>query len=347
MKSIWYLGGNANSYEGKLSYYGIKQVLTARSVEPLEFTYVDGQSTYLSPTVVAQINDAADLLLVGNGGFIKDEQDLGLRYNINSDNANSIEVPVVGLSIEDHNHFAGDHWTALDDFIARANLFSVATSNSLHELGQHCSSISNVTVVPDAAIFISPYTFTHSIFDTDKLKVGFNWGSNRLDTLNTLSQNIVDFYDIKLYLIEQEYESPAGVQAINRSNVFAQLDSERYSLIQLDLYNELYPPYDSSAPLLVDVCRQMDLIIGCSPQLAMMSIGQGIPFLGVGDDRYLQNLLSDAALGFHSPLVLKDIMQEFETLYGNMASCSSMMATAKSQFQYANELFVDNILSLI
>src|SRR3990167_8859523 len=227
MKSIWYLGGNANSYEGKLSYYGIKQVMAARSVGPLEFTYIDGQSTYLSPTVVAQINDAADILLVGNGGFIKDEHELGLKYNINTDNANSISVPVVGLSIEDQNHFDGDHWSAIQDFITRANLFSVATSETLDDLNRHCTNAGNVTVVPDAAIFINPYTFIHDIFDTDKLKVGVNWGSNNLDTLGVLAKTLVDFYNVKLYLIEQEYENTAGARAINRNNVFNQLDQER------------------------------------------------------------------------------------------------------------------------
>ena len=345
MKSIWYLGGNANSYDGKLSYYGIKQVLSARSGEPLEFTYVDGQSTYLSPTVIGQINNSADLLLVGNGGFIKDEKELGLKYNINAENANSINVPIVGLSIEDHNKFDGEHWDMLEQFITSANLFSVATSDTLDDIGKHCDSANSVVVVPDAAIFINPYTFTHDIFNTDKLKVGVSWGNGELDVLGGLAKSLVDFYNVKLYLIEQEY--PTEASATNKNNVFAQLDTDRYALVHNDLYNELYPPYDSSAPLLVDVCRQMDLIIGSSAQLAMMAIGQEVPFLGVGSDKYLQNLLSDTGLGFYAPLVQKDIMKEFEVLYGNMDSCSAIMAAAKAQFQYANELFVDNILSLI
>lgn len=345
MKSIWYLGGNASSYEGKLSYYGIRQSLSARSAEPLEFTYLDGQSTYLSPTVVNQINDSADLLLIGNGGFIKDEQELGLKYNINADNANSISVPVVGLSIEDHNKFDGEHWTALEQFIARANLFSVATSDTLDGISSHCSGASGVVVVPDAAIFITPYAFAHDIFNTSKLKIGVSWGSNDLTILRSVAETLISFYDVKLYLIEQEYPSEAS--EINRNNVFSQISVDRYSLIHRDLYNELYPPYDSSAPLLVNVCRQMDLIIGSSPQLAMMAIGQEVPFLGVGSDKYLQNLLSDTGLGFYTPLTQKDVMKEFEVLYGNMDSCSTAMSIAKTQFQYANELFVDNILSLI
>lgn len=350
-KSIWYLGGSANSYDGQIGRYAVQELMRAKSKKALYFTFLDGQNTYLSPTIIDQINKSADLLIVGNGGFIQDREAYGLLYNINECNVRDITVPVVGFSIEDFTKYPNaDHkmWKALDAFVNKADLFSVGFSNSLDDLEKQGIDTDRISAIPDPSIFIKPMSLWHKAFDNGFLKVGIHWDKQNFKALYDAVKNLVTHYNAKIYVIEHDAETEYNKddKTLMRRVVQEDIMSNKACVVHREIYNELYPPSANSVPLFVDMYRQMDLIIGSCPYSAMLALGQGTPFIGIGLHSYLKYFLLDANLD-HVKYVDEDmIIRSVDEIMSKSKLIKDNMTSMKEQFQYSTEWFVEQILSL-
>jgi len=350
-KSIWYLGGSAQSYDGRLGQYAVIEMMKARSKEPLDFTYIDGQSTYLSPTIIDQINASADLLIVGNGGFIKNNEAQGLVYNISLQNIWQIKVPIVGFSIEDfnkYNDFSPEMHKALKAFLNKAKLFSVGYSSTLDQLDKQGFDTEKISVVPDPTIFMKAAPVTDKIFDSGALKIGVNWDNQDFKALYGAVRNLTSHYGGKIYLVEHDTETELNKwNKLHTRNIIADDLSEcKYSILYKDLYNELYPPSDHSAPLMADVYRKMDLIIGSCPYSAMLALGQNVPFIGISQGKYLQHFTLDAQMECLRYVDEDMIMRGVDEVISNPQATKEKLESTKAQFQYSTEWFIDQILVL-
>lgn len=348
VKSIWYVGGSAQSYDGWLPYYGFVETMRSRSKQPVYFTYIDGHSTYLSPAIIEQINNNADLLVIGDGGFVNYRNNLEPKYNINHENISSIKVPIVGLSIEDFTVCQdADMWDSLRVFVDSAALFSVGHGYSFGILDQHNINTDKVFSAFNPAVVVKPISTHCGIFNTGRFNIGINWTSQSSNRQYESVKDIARNFDIKIYLLEHDI---IGIQnqwekLHMRESITSWLEKEEFSILYDDLGNELYPPSYHSVPLMADVYSHMDVVIGESAYSGMLAFGLGIPFFGVSDNDRMRHLTADINaehIQDEDRTTLKYRLEEMATTKSDQNNRDMLI----EQFKYSTEWFIDQILAL-
>lgn len=302
-KTIWHVGAWNRNYGDWVLQASIKENLKKVSDIPLDFVHVDCQNTYFSLDLIDRLNKEADLLLIGGGGLIfnrpEDNSLSGWQFNIDIDDIRKIKVPIVIYGIG-YNQFHYDdrgfknilneHLIATQEASA---LFSVRNHGTKDELIKRGLVQDDITVVPDAGSFLEPKNITISDFDQDRMKIGLNWVQDRpfytfpepyKRTQKEVLSNVIEAlkYMITKYNAQiVNIEHIASLDDYIKDLMVDELGKDNFISIERDAPH-LFPPSNIFAPFLVDIYKQMDVVIGMRGHANIIPFGVMTPFLALG-----------------------------------------------------------------
>lgn len=313
-KIIYHTGAWSGNFGDSIMQQSIKISFLALSQDELEFRYINCQQTAFTVELINEINSQGDMLLIGGGGLVfyrpQDNSKSGWQWNIEIDLIDSLKVPFVIYGIG-YNQFEYDSSNFipvtnqhLQKTVDRAALFLVRNNGTKRELVTRGCSEHKIEVMPDSGMFLAPKKINIPKLDETKLKIGFNWTTDReeqtfpapfpeskenfLIACLTLLNYVTKVYNAQIFYIG------------HMNNIFDQEIIRRLKegLIQAPVIIDeelmpIYPPAGDNAPYLVDIYRQMDIVLGMRGHANIVSFGQNTPFIGIGSHRKIRFFLED------------------------------------------------------
>lgn len=380
VKTIWHVGAWNLNYGDRVLQAATQKIIRGRFDGKINFVNIDIQRTWFSPQLIDKLNAEADMLVIGGGGLIfhrpMDRSHSGWQFNVDINDIDKINVPisVYGIGYNkfpyDTHVFPKSMWESLQKVIDKSVAFSVRNNGTYETMEQAGLDMSKVTVVPDSAMFLDSFSFNHPQLDTDKLKIGLNWATDRwhqrfkseeiacqaLDTtLNVLKEKSQE-YDAKLYLIEHlmPNETNARYKEYARKRFKKILDGTSCCVLYEDMNQELYPPFDYLAPFLVDIYRQMDVVLGMRGHANILSFGQNTPCIGLGEHNKVKWFLEDVDLGnLVVPLGkdteddILDLRSAIDEVVNNITTYKTSMDAKKTQLDIIKNTFIDKIIEAL
>ncbi|HEX5187016.1 MAG TPA: polysaccharide pyruvyl transferase family protein [Nitrososphaeraceae archaeon] len=322
MINIWHVGawGSNRNFGDEVLRVSITDTIKNVYAKPVNFTYVNCQTTYFSPQLISYLNKSADLFYIGGGGLLfhrpQDNSKSGWQFNIDLKNLDLIDVPIVvdGIGYNkfpyDEHNFEQKMWDSVSKLVDKSLLFSVRNCGTLNVLKDNITNYHKIDIVPDAGMFIKSEPFVHEIFNNDKLKIGLNWASDRSEqrffgaqweekyviTLNTLKQ-FAQENNALVYIIEHLLPNELNQHNKNKIKNWAKLIlKDKVIIISEALKEELYPPAQYYAGFFADLYRQMDIVLGMRGHATIIPFGQKTPFLGLGKHRKVEWFMKDVGL---------------------------------------------------
>lgn len=375
-KVIWHVGAWNLNYGDRVLQAATQKIIRDRFDGDIHFVNIDIQRTWFSPQLISKLNQEADMLLIGGGGLIfhrpMDRSHSGWQFNISIQDILKIQVPIAVYGIGynkfpyDTHVFPESMWNSLQATIDNSVAFSVRNNGSFDVMKEAGLDMSTVSVVPDSAMFLEPSRFAHEALETEKLKIGLNWATDRwhqrfkseqlaypaLDTtLEVLKQKAAE-HNAKVYLIEHLMPNETNLE-------YKEYARKRFEEVMIDtdhctLYNdmnaELYPPFDYLAPFLVDIYRQMDIVLGMRGHANILSFGQNTPIIGLGEHNKVKWFLDDVGLDTIVRLDKNsednsiELLNAIDNTIANAALYRANMISTKANLEIAKDSFVDKII---
>lgn len=313
-KIIYHTGAWSGNFGDSIIQQSIRKNLIQLAPYDLEFRYINCQQTEFDKKLINEINQVGDLLLIGGGGLVfyrpQDNSKSGWQWNIEIEIIDYIKIPFVvyGIGFNQFEYDKSDFIPItnqhLKTTVQKAKLFSVRNSGSKRDLVFRGCDEKRIEIIPDSGMFLVAQPIVIPKLNYKKIKIGFNWTTDRenqtfpepyfenkerfintcLETLNYAikEKNAQIFY---IGHMSKEFDK----EIINR------LKSglvEKPVIIDEELEN-IYPPSGDNAGLLVDVYRQMDVVIGMRGHANIVAFGQNTPFIGMGSHRKIRYFLDD------------------------------------------------------
>jgi polysaccharide pyruvyl transferase WcaK-like protein len=183
-------------------------------------------------------------------------------------------------------------------------LFSVRNSGTRRELVDRGCAGDKIEVVPDSGMFAKAKKISVPGLDKTKLKIGFNWTTDRENQTfpAPFEENKNKFIDACCGLLNYAIkERNARVFYIghmgnefdrNIINALKEKIAPGFTAIE-DVLPGIYPPSVEKAGFIVDVYRQMDVVLGMRGHSNIVSFGQNVPMIGIGSHRKIRYFLED------------------------------------------------------
>ncbi len=300
-KTIWHLGGWNRNYGDHVLQASIKENLMKVSDYPLNFIHVDYQNTHFFPELIDRVNNEADLILIGGGGAIfnrpEDKSLSGWQFSIKTEDIEKLEVPIVIYSVGynkfnyDENGFREGINENLKLVQKKSKLFSVRNTGTKKELISRGLDSDKIEVIPDAGSFLEPKKIKIPGLDNSKLKIAVNFVSDRpsytfpnpyQETKNEIVDNLISSFE---FFIKNNNAQIICIEHIK------DLDLEITDYMKEKIGNNfisiqenmpyIYPSSYIFAPFLMDIYRQMDLVIGMRGHANIIPFGMGTPFIAL------------------------------------------------------------------
>ncbi len=313
-KIIYHVGAWSGNFGDSVIKQSIRNCLQKLSADELEFRYINCQKTEFTTDLIHLINAEGNLLIVGGGGLIfyrpQDNSKSGWQWNIDISLIDTFRVPIVVYGIG-YNQFAYDPSdflpitnAHLQKTVQRAALFSVRNSGTRNELIKRGCDGRKIEVIPDSAMFAEAKAIQIPKLDQTKLKIGVNWTTDREDQTfpapyvenkNKFVETCCDLLNYAIreknaqifYLGHMSYEFDKDIIEAFRKKLIAE------PIVIDEVLREIYPPSDERAGYLVDVYRQMDIVLGMRGHANILAFGQNTPFIGLGSHRKIRYFLED------------------------------------------------------
>lgn len=312
-KTIWHVGGYNRNYGDFVLLESIRENLEKQKDVPLNFVNIDCQSTHFFPELIDQMNEKADMLIIGGGGFVmnrhEDNSRSGWQWSINNEDIEKIKIPIIVYGIG-YNKFNYDNRGFKDNMNEslkitqnKSKLFSVRNTGTKEELIKRGLDEDNIYIIPDSGMFISPYPIENNLFKTDKMLVGLNFVSDRPhytfpgEYEKTQQKFYKELVETCKYLIENK-----NALIINIDHIPA-LDTEVNDLFKKELGDnykvlseeipEIYPPSLTNSHYLAYCYKKMNLVLGMRGHSNIISFGMGTPFVSIGSHNKNRFFLND------------------------------------------------------
>ena len=313
-KRICHVGAWAGNFGDSIIQQSIRHHLLSLAQYDLKISYLNCQKIEFTKELIDDLNNSADLLLVGGGGLIfyrpQDNSLSGWQWNIDIDLIDKIKIPFVVYGVG-YNQFEYDNSNFLpvtnrhlEKTVQKAAIFSVRNNGTKRELARRGCCGDNIIVIPDSGMFIKPKKLTIPGLKKNKLKIGFNWTSDREEQTfpepfpESRSGFINNCVDLLNFLIKKK-----NAQIFYIGHMSGEFDAEIIKILKERLVEEpviidhvlehIYPPVAERAGYLVDVYRQMDVVIGMRGHANIVSFGQLTPFAGLGTHGKIRYFLED------------------------------------------------------
>jgi len=343
---IYYLGGPTNSYNGVLGFSALKENINFRGKGKYSFTYIDGTTTKISSRIAKNINET---LVIGRGGLFREDGTCSLDLDL----VGAPNIIVFGAD-EYLHHMEADR--VLDVYGAlvrdhRTYIVSVGSLGMTEKMVKHGIDISDVYVVPCASMFGDVSLPDHPVFDTKVKKVGINISTytkhlrkdivSYVDKITSFVQYINDNFDVEIFFIDDACESHTPME--DR----LLLSLPQYHRVRDIFAGDIYPPSDVGSRLYNGIYMEMDIILGTGVQSAITSVGQGTPFMRLGDDPLLKSFAQDAEITHGGYLNGGTITEDFKDLYDNLSYYEDKINARREQYRHSYNWFIDEIIESI
>lgn len=313
-KTICHVGAWGGNFGDSILQNSIRRQLCELD-DRIEFVYYNCQKTEFTLELIHQINKSCDVIIIGGGGLIfnrpQDNSKSGWQWNIDINYIDHIKIPIVVYGIGynkfeyDKNDFKSVTREHLLKTIDKSALFSVRNTGTKEYLVKLGGNASKIDVIPDPGMFAQPSFIKIPGIATNKVKIGINWTTDRenqtfpepwnvtkerfLCELVKAINKISGKYDIQVFYIgHMGYEFDKAIIEYFKSY----LDIK--PIIIDECLCEIYPPGDGEkVGYLVDIYRQMDLVLGMRGHSNIVSFGQNTPCIAIGSHRKLRYFKKD------------------------------------------------------
>lgn len=286
--------------------------MRAQASRPLQFVGVDNQRTWFHRDLIDKLNDEADLLLLGGGGFIfhrpEDNSHSGWQFNVRIEDVPRIKVPIVVYAIG-YNKFPFDDGGFLDvlnDHLKivheKSALFSVRNSGTRDELERRGLDAGKIEIVPDPAMFTPMRSPSLPMLRKDEVAIGLNWAGDRPgfrwgDEAGTRQKRAIETIAKSLHRVLKQRRGKVVLLPH-----IVDIDEEALPVLReilgdnvlnlRDIYPGMYPPATVQAPFLAGAYKKMDVVLGMRGHANIIPFGVGTPCIAVGHhpkNRYFLN----------------------------------------------------------
>ncbi len=302
-KTIWHVGGYNRNYGDFVLLESIRENLQKQSDIPLNFVNVDCQSTHFFEELINQLNEKADMLLIGGGGFImnrhEDNSLSGWQWSIKNENISQIKVPIVVYGIGynkfhyDNRGFKEQMNESLILTQKHSKLFSVRNNGTKEEVLSRGLDINKIEVIPDSGMFITPMKIKTNFLNSGKMLIGLNFVSDRPqytypedynESKNQILNNLINtckfFITHHNAIIINIDHIPELDKEVN--NLFKKELGEDNYLVLSEQLPEIYPPSLINSHYLAYIYKCMDVVIGMRGHSNIISFGMETPFISMG-----------------------------------------------------------------
>lgn len=313
-KTIWHVGGYNRNYGDFVLLESIRENLIKDSDVPLNFVNVDCQSTHFFKELIDELNEKADLLIIGGGGFVmnrhEDNSLSGWQWSIANEDIEKIKVPIIVYGIGynkfhyDNRGFKENMNNSLKLTQNKAELFSVRNNGTKEELIKRGLDKDKIIVIPDSGMFISPLKIESDLLNTDKMLVGLNLVSDRPhytfpdDYTKTQKEFFNTLIETCKYLIKEHNALIINLDHIPEldtevNKLFKdKLGEDNYKVLSEEM-PQIYPPSLVNSHFLAYFYKKMDLVLGMRGHSNIISFGMGTPLISIGSHNKNQFFMND------------------------------------------------------
>lgn len=379
-KTIWHLGGWNRNLGDAVIKASIRENFQKLSKDSLNFVYIDYQNTKVTEELIESMNNSADLLLIGGGGAVfnrpEDKSESGWQFNIKTENISKIKIPIAVFGIGfnqfkyDYNGFKKGTFEHLIETQKVSSHFSTRDAGSKRELiGRGLDQ--SIDIVPDSGSFLSGSDLNIKIpgVNNKRVKIGVNWVMDRVEKTfpypakENKTKLLKTFLDVFNDLIEKynaqiiQIEHIKGLDTSITEYLETALGADNFISIEKNL-SFMFPPNDVTSKFLVDIYKQMDLIIGMRGHSNIIPFGTRTKFIALSShdknrffleeiDRQEDFLIIEEILRLEHKESVKNIIRMIEKkfnepVFGGIESIKKV-AEKRKEFEEA----IKNILSLI
>lgn len=347
---VWHIGAwNRNVGDWALAYQMHRLLNEQARTRNLHLTFylVDSQRTFFHPAMVDQINEEADIVLVGGGGLIffrpEDQSVSGWSFNIAPSDLDRIRCPIVVYGIgynkflSDQNEFpeiTGQHLRLLQ---SRAKLFSVRNRGTRQILiEQFGLNAQNIEVIPDAGVCLYDRPIEIPARRRNKPVIAINWAGDRprFRYPEPHEDNAGYFLQtVKVALLKCVEELGAQIMFLPH---LLHVDSDIYSEFSAGFPGGsifgthlelpfLYPPPGEMlyphVPFFTNIYRQADLVIGMRFHACVLAFGAETKFIPLGSHPKLRYFLQDVNVPDYSVALVDRQEDTADRVFEKIRSC--------------------------
>ena len=313
-KTIWHVGGYNRNYGDFVLLESIRENLEKISDIPLNFVNIDCQSTHFFEELIDEMNEKADMIIIGGGGFImnrhEDNSLSGWQWSIKNEDIKKIKIPIIVYGIGynkfhyDNRGFKENMNDSLKITLESSKLFSVRNSGTKKELKSRALNENKIMVISDPGMFITPLKIKSELLNTNKMLVGLNFVSDRPHYTfpGNFRKSQKSFYNELLkvckYLIKTKNALIINLDHIPELDVEVnklfekELGKSNYKVLSKEVPH-IYPPSLVNSHFLAYFYQCMDLVIGMRGHSNIISFGMGTPFISIGSHNKNRFFLKD------------------------------------------------------
>ncbi len=377
---VWHVGAwNRNIGDWALALAMHRQLNEQASERGLHlcFSLVDSQRTRFHPALVDQMNDEADLVLVGGGGLIfhrpEDQSVSGWSFNIAPADLQRLRPPVAVYGVG-YNRFAyddggfpettGPHLRQLQ---AKAALFSVRNQGTRVALVEQFGlAAEKIDVIPDPAIRLYDRPIALPSRATRGPVIAVNWAGDRPHHRYPSAGDAEHFFHVMRRALRRCVdELGAQIMFLPHLN---QVDTEGYDAFAAgfpegSIFSThrdlpfLYPPPGEllapHVPFFTNLYRQADLVLAMRFHSAVLAFGAGTPFLRLGSHPKLKFFVEETGVPDYAIGLEHRTADTEEAMVGRIAACradaSYRPALSRALAEQTGRLrrFNDRVLDLL
>lgn len=348
--NVWHIGAwNRNVGDWALAYQ-MHRLLNEQAYPKgitFKFYLLDSQRTSFHPGLIDQMNEEADLILVGGGGLIffrpEDRSVSGWSFNINTSDLERVQPPIIVYGIGynkflfDKTDFPPETGPHLRQLQTKAELFSVRNKGTAKILvEQYGLDRQRVGVVPDPGICLYDRPILIPARRKDGPIIAINWAGDRPEHRYPEPPE----ENMRYFMLAAKQALLLCVKRLGAQIMFLphllHVDSDMYTdfsrgfsegsvfstHIELPF---LYPPPGEllypHVPFFTNIFRQADLVIGMRLHTCVLSFGAATRFIPLGSHPKLRYFLDDVGVPDYSSPLVDPFQETADYLFENIKAC--------------------------
>ncbi len=379
-KRIWHIGAWNRNIGDWTAGFNLHRMLEEQALDremALSFYLVDSQRSLFHDALIDQLNEEADLLLIGAGGMIfnrpQDESQSGWAFNISAEKLREIKVPIVVYGIG-YNKFQydkviwpdymGEHLRTLQNC---ANIFSVRNKGSKMMLKENFGlDTESIDIIPDPGMKLydrhievpgvkkeGPMIVVNWAGDRPNERFQEPWEETRTYFIEELRKALIKTVEnLKARILFVPHLEDVDVDFFDELKIGF---SEKTIFSAKEKLPYLYPPAGEmlyyNVPFMTNLYRQADLVLGMRGHSCIFSFGAGTKFIPFGSHNKVRYFTEDVGVPLY-PIRMMDPKKEDEnTMYETMTNCLNdsrweqdypkLMSEQFDRLHKANEKVID------
>jgi polysaccharide pyruvyl transferase WcaK-like protein len=348
--NVWQIAGwNRNVGDWALTYHLHRLLNHQAKALDLFFKFhpIDGQRTFFHSSLVDQMNEEADLIMIGGGGLLFHRPEYksvsGWAFNISLENLKRIKKPLVVYGLGNNkfryggNEFPSQTKTHLRELQNKAALFSVRATGVKEDLiNDFGLDPVNIEVIPDTGMFLHDREINLPIKRSAGPLIAFNLAGDRphYRYSDPGSENEKHFQTVlKSALLRAVKELNAQILYIPHLSV---VDFEVYPQFSegfpagsiFSTHQELpflyAPPGEllhPHVPFFTNIYRKLDVVLGMRLHSCLFACGAGTKFISLGAQDKIRHFVQDIGVPEYAVKFVDRRVDTEEAVFKKISDC--------------------------